>query len=476
VPEGVSVSDNPFINKIAEMANVEFTEVTVPAYTDFITKFNLMVASGDIPDFLHCWSIDEVQKHGNMGAFLELTDVIKNSTVLSKKYNDEILELMKDEKGKIYALRTLGTQDPASSVVRKDLIDELNDGIMPITPDEWYEVFKKQKAKYPDSTPYSSPGGLWGLEIFFNAYGVSINISGANWQCTNGKFINAFEAPLCKEAIIYHKKLYDEGLLDKTFVTNKLQDYIDRKYNKGVLIAPNNLRSVISYIGNYKKNSIPSAVIVPGPLPKVDDERIENTNVYPALAAIGGHCVSISANTKNKDAVIRLIEVLLSDEVKNMTSWGREGIEYNIANNKKTLNIEKSTETSYRSIYSFMFTYGSEEHVKTALEGQIGLIDEAKRAEYRSVFEVGMKVAYDQASSNKSSITPASFIHLLTDTVSKRTEALELSKAIILKAITGEISLEEYDVQVAEFLKTYKSITDEYNTKHEEAKAKYTNY
>ena len=160
IPEGQSAKDNPYLNKIAEMANVTFKEVTVPEYADFQTKFDLMVSSGNIPDFVHCWQPVTVQREGAKGAFLELSDIIKNSPVLSKIYDNVRLEMMKDEKGKIYALRTLGSKVPMSCVVRADLLDEVNDGIMPVTPDEWYEVFKKLKEKYPDSVPYSARGNL----------------------------------------------------------------------------------------------------------------------------------------------------------------------------------------------------------------------------------------------------------------------------------------------------------------------------
>ena len=72
-PEGVKLSDNPYLNKIAELANVKFKEVTVPEYADFETKFNLMVSTGDIPDFVHCWYPITVQTQGASGAFMELS-------------------------------------------------------------------------------------------------------------------------------------------------------------------------------------------------------------------------------------------------------------------------------------------------------------------------------------------------------------------------------------------------------------------
>jgi len=473
IPEGVKLDDNPFINKIAELANVKFTEVTVPEYTDFQTKFNLMISSGDVPDFVHCWFPNDVNSHGAAGAFVELSDIISNSPVLSKMYTKQMIELSKDDQEKIYALRSLGSQDPMSNVVRMDLIKEINNGEIPTTPDGWYDVFKKQKEKYPDSVPYSSAGGVWPLEIFFRAYGVDVNANGVNWQYTGGKIISGFEASMCKDAVVFHKKLYDEGLLDKTFVTNKIQDFLDRKANKKLIIAPNGLLSVIAYIKYYVTNNVEGAIIVPGAQPKVDDPRVADSNVYsplsPVAAGATAHCAAISASTKNKEAVVRLIEVLLSDEVRVLSSWGREGIEYTVGNGQKKL-TDKAPETAYRIIYGTILQQGNEEQMKAGLEEKLQAVDPSIREEYAASFNKGIKTAFDQAA--KVPLNPINYITLSLDTVTRLKEANELSKSIVVKAIIGEISMEEYDAQVSDYIKKYQFITDEYNSKLEATKAK----
>lgn len=67
-------------------------------------------------------------------------------------------------------------------------------------------------------------------------------------------------------------------------------------------------------------------------------------------------------------------------------------------------------------------------------------------------------------------VTPQDFLKLEADTLSRKSEAKERAESILLKAIIGEISMEEYDKQVSEFLKKYQSITDEYNKKADEIK------
>lgn len=463
IPEGAKYDDNPYINKIAELANVKFKEIIVPEYADFQTKFNLMVSSGNIPDLVHCWFAADVQLQGKAGAFMDLSDVIAKSPVLSKRYSQSSINLMKDDSNKIYALRTVPGKDPQAAGVRMDLIDEVNGGKVPVTPDEWYDVFKKLKAKYPDSVPYSSNGGLDALQLFFKAYGVNIGRLGADWQYKDGKIISAFEAPLVKDSILYHKKLYTEGLLDKTFVTNKSADFLDRKWNKKDLLAPNNLASVIGYVSGYATNKVPGAVFVPCPLPKVNDPKVTDADVYTAYDLLGYHCVAVAASTKKKDAVVRLIETLGSTEVGELTAWGLKGVDFTEENGKKTATAKGAENLPTRKLYSFMFTYASAESVQVSVADNLAKIDPAAKDKYTTLLNNGMKTSYEQAEKVKPD--PVKYIQLSTDTQSKVKEANELSKAIIIKAIIGEITMQEYDTQVSDYLKKYKFITDEYNTK-----------
>jgi ABC-type glycerol-3-phosphate transport system substrate-binding protein len=289
--------------------------------------------------------------------------------------------------------------------------------------------------------------------------------NGAEWQLTNGTYINAFQAALAKDAVLYYKKLYDEGYLDKTFMTNKAQDYTDRKLNKKLMIAPNGLTSVIAWISSYISNKVPNAMLVPAPLPIVNDPRIDITNVFNPISALSGHCLSISAKTKEKAGAIRLSEALVSDQTKLLSSWGREGIEYTVVNGVKKLDLAKGKEADYRRIYANMWVGASTDHVQVLLETKMGDVEEARRAAYRAAVDAGAKVAYEQAA-KVPSVTYANFVdsQLPADTISRRAESYELSKTIIIKAIVGEITMAEYDAQAADFLKKYQFITDSYNT------------
>ncbi|MEG2436224.1 MAG: hypothetical protein RSB47_07855, partial [Ruthenibacterium sp.] len=67
---------------------------------------------------------------------------------------------------------------------------------------------------------------------------------------------------------------------------------------------------------------------------------------------------------------------------------------------------------------------------------------------------------------------PINYIQLSTETLSKKAEAMEASRPIIVKAITGDISLDEMEKQVEEFSAKYQFISDEYMEKMPDVLAK----
>lgn len=451
LPDGTSLSDNVYLNKIAELAHVKITEVICPAYSDFKTKLNLMFTSNDIPDLVHCWQPADIQTQGEAGAFMELSDVIASSAVLSKTYSKAQINLMKNANNHIFALRALAAKDANTAGVNMDLIDELNNGVVPTDPDGWYKLMKKEKEKYPDSVPMSARNGTNYFGLFFKAYGVNCYSGSAEWQEIDGKIENAFKAPLMKDAIAFYQKLYQEGLLDKTFITNTTEDFTDRLTNKKLLLYNNNANSMLG------------APFMPQPLPRVNDPRVTDANAGIAAGAVGLHCVAVGAKTQHKAAVVRFIETLLSDNVKLLTSWGIEGTDYTASGSSKTLTDAGKANLNVRSLYRMMWNYGNDESVKMNIANNLAKVEESKRSAWGTRLNNALTAVYAQQA--KVPLQAVDYIQLSTDTQTKRTEANEASKAIILKAIIGEITMAQYDQQVAEFLQKYQAITDDYNAK-----------
>lgn len=472
VPDNFDYKNNFVIDEIARLANVEIEEAVVPPYSDYMTKFNLMMSSGDICDVVHIPSPNQMTVHGKNGAFIELTEIIKNSPVLSSRYTPMLIELLKANDGKIYTLRSLPVDGDVSNsfAVRYDLLEQVGIAGIPDTMEGWLDAMRKVKAKFPDSIPYTSTETLMWIEFPFRSFGCAAN--GYNWQYYNGKVIHTFENPLFKDAVNFYRTMLSEGLMDKEFVTSKSQDFQDKRLNKKVLICQQNLAAMTSWIDRFTKNNITDAMFIPAQWPKISDSRIDPSSVYDGMPSLGSACVSISSTSKQKDAAVRFVEALLSDECYELSIWGREGTEFNIVSGIKTPDYEKSNLTNWRTMYNMLFGFNTMEKLTLSVKTNVASskFEDAGKVKYEKLFmEQAEKLLADNA---KVAINPMPYVTLETDTVSRINEAVAAARSITIKTIVGEMSFEEFDIKAAEFIKKYQSITDEFNQKLPDAKKK----
>jgi hypothetical protein len=184
--------------------------------------------------------------------------------------------------------------------------------------------------------------------------------------------------------------------------------------------------------------------------------------------------VAISSTSKKKDAAVRFLEALISDECNNLTVWGREGIEYNVINGEKVSDYTKASETNWRLMYGMLFGFNTKEELELLAKTNIAntKFDNAGKEKYQKLFlEEADKALTDL---NSVQMNPYNLITLDKDTVTRLTEAANEARTITVKAMLNEISMAEFDAQAANFMKKYQFITDEYNAKLPEAQRKAT--
>lgn len=479
VPDKLDFGNNEFINQIAEWANVEFTEVTVPAYADLKTKFNLMMASGNIPDIIHHNNIADMNQYGKDGAFLELSEIAKNSSEISKKYTQIMLDACKADDGNLYLLRSLPTDDGWHLLVRNDILKAAGVTSIPSTLDEWVDAMKKVKAKFPDNVIYTTMGMQNYMQFLFKPFGCE---NGWGWQYVGGKIINVFENPNLEAAVQFSKQLLADGLLDREFATTKQQDYIDKRWKNNTLLVSANLGSFSGSIDLLVKNNVEHVEFIPVKWPFVNKDSLDPYQVYVPADVVKGQAIAISARTKAKDGAVRVIETLMSDKVKDLFVYGREGIEYTVKDGKKVFDTVKVLETNWRTIYGMMFSYSPIERVEMKMDLSIDAMKEtdsfkeAYRKDYVEAYydlynEYYGKISYAPVSVAGSAMN--TLIPLSNESNALTKEAIAEQQSILLKAIMGEISMEEFKQQASALVKKYQSVTDEFNQKLPEFKAKY---
>ncbi len=252
-------------------------------------------------------------------------------------------------------------------------------------------------------------------------------------------------------------------MLDREFVTTSSADATKKIQSNDAIIYTIKPNGIAEYIINTRKGTgNPDATWAPVPhmiAPGVNPKYV----CWPQNLR-GFRCFSIPSDTKKADAAVRLIEAFCDEDLVKEVIWGREGIEYNIVDGKKVLDIEKHKETAWRNAYSFMWQQQHMDWISNITE-QVSIANfKEEGVDGTEIYEKYVNPAFKLSKENgKVSGPSTTWAYIEPDDISLiRKEAATEANKLIIKAIMGQISMEEYDKEVAEFEKKYSVVTENF--------------
>lgn len=467
-----------FMEKLSEIANVKFTEIINPPHADRNVKYNMLLASGEVPDLSTCpLGNAEINKYGKEGAFLVADPYIENSEVISKVYDKAQREYIKADDGKTYAIwgypsnADFGTD--CGFAYRADLLEKYNIKT-PETLDEWVEAMRVIKTNIPDSIPYSCVALGQYYEFMFSPFDIGFNRQILTiFDDTSKTFTHAFGTENLEKAITFGKMLYDEGLLDKEFMTHTKSDYTNKIYSRNMLIIPKNRGGINNFLSRFPNNNVIEAKIMPAHYPAAEGITMPD-GVYKHYGQLIGFPMTVSSMSKEPEACIRVIEALLSDEVNDLAVYGREGFEYQVTDGVKTAIEPASTESGWRLAFGLMFGVNTSERMNYNADAIIDSIDvsaDVKKA-YKSEFNERMqmiekKIFEDSPRADK-------YIEPIGDELALKTaESSELQRTTIARFIMGEITIEQFRAEAEKIAANDAPIIEALNKNLVDAVAKY---
>ncbi|WP_258881550.1 extracellular solute-binding protein [Paenibacillus sp. sptzw28] len=216
-------ADSPITKEFEKRTNTKL-DITWSSDNGFNDKLNVLLASGDLPDLIKLpdtTSIPQFRTMVKQGAFWDLTPFISDYKNLMET-PQPIWDKTKID-GKNYVVPIVRPLEGGGTfAIRRDWLDKL--GLqMPTTMDELYEVMKAFKEKQPDGQK-----DTYGYTMRVNGL-IDNAFTGSNgkWKLVDGKLIDVTLEPTSRDAILYKKKLYDEGLIPPDFSVMKDDQYWD---------------------------------------------------------------------------------------------------------------------------------------------------------------------------------------------------------------------------------------------------------
>ncbi|MBQ9598727.1 MAG: extracellular solute-binding protein [Clostridia bacterium] len=225
---------------------------------DWETKTNTYFAVGSEPD-VTIGGKEPNYKSWAKDMYLAPIDVDKlpNWKALFGDNVDKVVSLASSSDGKLYYLPTVRQEKTQMCwLYREDVFKDL--GIdFPQTVDEFYEVCKKIKEKYPDRIIISSNGQKTSsLTGFFQMFWIPELILQTN-SCidpvTNEFIPYALTTDNAREMYKFINKLYNEGILDKQILSIEKDAFYAR-------CAQNNAFITYNYVYNAKQFTSKTAV------------------------------------------------------------------------------------------------------------------------------------------------------------------------------------------------------------------------
>lgn len=333
---GLFKTDLPIFKKATEKTKVTLKNVA-PSSGDAKQAYNLMLASGEIPDIIS-YNLSDLNNLGSQGALQPLNDLIEKNAPNFAKFLAERPDVRKAitlADGKIYTIPFVADGSATTGwFVRKDWLDKL--GLQaPKTVDEYYNVLKAFREKDPngngkkDEIPYFNRLANASVPLAQTNELLPLWDSFYSFYIKDGKLAFGPSEPQYKTAMGNIAKWFKEGLIDPEIFT--------RQKAREVLLGGNTggsthdwFASTAAFNTSLQKEN-PGLNFVPVTPPASQGGKVFEVG---KRAILGGSGWAMSAKTKDPAAVMRYFDFWWTEEGRNMFNFGIDGDSYTMVDNK----------------------------------------------------------------------------------------------------------------------------------------------
>lgn len=325
-PEPVG-NDSPALQEIEEYTNMDI-ELEFVANANYEDRFNVTLASGDLPDIMVAYKDSSFINATEDGAFWDVTDYMDDYENLSGG-NDVILNnaSINGRQFGIYRSRPLGRN---GGTINTEWLE--NVGMeMPETIEDFHEVLRAFTFDDPNQSGEDDTYGMvvseW--EGPWDNLQVWMGVPNEWGYDDNGDLQPDFMFDEYREALDFFKELYDEGLVNEDFAVMDSGEWFDPIVNEqagvvvDVLDQANRLQNQMTE--NYTEED--QVLDVFGAVEGPEGYRVKPTMGYHGVLAIS------RTGVETEEELQRVLQFLndLNDELpQNLAYNGVEGVHHEI--------------------------------------------------------------------------------------------------------------------------------------------------
>lgn len=432
-------------------------EWTYASSTQLEQSFNLMVASGDLPDIIGYYFANNgkegipggPEKAISDGWLADMSPYLKDYAPNYYKIlqEDEWAEKnVKTDSGRVYMAPLYISKDyPGNGVsagyfFRQDWLDDLNLSV-PETIDEWETVLRAFKEKKGATAPFSvmtswmDRGITSGFDVHFG------------WYQEDGVVKYGYAEPNYKNFVERMNKWYNEGLLDKNYgmaerktIQANLLNGVTGATFEWIARIPTFTQAGAEIDPNFKLIVAPYPVANKGDTPKFGTR---DPRVYFAGWGIGG-------TSKKKELAMKVIDYGFSEKGIDFYNWGTKDVTYTeengqrkytdlITNNPDGLSFDEAKSYYFSNIQNPRFVEKDLPETKAAIDEKYQKQVEQSIANCSKNDIEKYRLPY---------ITPT--LEESAEYTRIQTDILKYVEEMMIKFITGKEPIENFDNYIAE--------------------------
>ena len=316
------------LKKLEEDFNVELNLTGAPS-EGWIEKLSLQINANEVPDmFFFLPPNPQYRTWVDLGILLPLDDLIENTTYIKQitehpQYKNATIN------GKHYFIPLISVQNSHAMYYRKDWLENLNME-EPKTLEEFTEMLRAFTEDDPDGNGVDDTYGIslskvsgW-LSSLYATFGVK-----PSWNKSGDTYDAYYMTDEYKDMLTWLAEMYDKGYIQKEYFLNTDQQKLENFYSgKAGLTFANSGSSVDKIVESVKAANANAIVDVLMPPSNGENEG--------GMVAYGGYYGgwSFSANIKNPEKAMALLDYLYSPEGQKLRVYGIEGIHHNVTDGK----------------------------------------------------------------------------------------------------------------------------------------------
>lgn len=349
--------------ELEEATNVTL-DIDVTSQSNYTAKQAAILASGQLYDI----NVLEFKRLANYSPdlFVDLTTYMKNGSLpnYSKWYNQlELASWIKID-GKIPGFIQVNAgnypakDDPTNTngiypCIRKDILSS-NNLKVPTTYDEWFNVMKTLKAKYPDSTPVSGRHKKTLVQYLESSLGL---YHGFYYDDASKTYKLGILDANYRTVLSFLIKCYNEGIIDKNFEESSSSTWEEGvAKNKIFFWIDNDTFSTYQTMTLRKSN--PNADFSVMPLMK---NLFGKKVAYEFADSWYESTYCLNAKSDKVDKLIKFMDWCYSDAGMYINSYGKENVTFSVKDDG-SVNIPTKIAERYKNktypYYSYAADFG----------------------------------------------------------------------------------------------------------------------